>query len=191
MPGIASNIVLDVGQLWVAPIGTPEPTGNVVTAAMPLVGYRAIGYSTAGSKFIWTPTFSPIEVEEEFYPIRWAMSKIEAAVEFVVDEMTRANLALAMNAGANAVNDTSLFEPPTPGAEQRIMLVWDSPVIGERWLFRQCIQVGSIDIERRKAPNRSSMAMKFQLEKPSGIAPFRVWPSAVATGVNAGSPSQV
>jgi len=176
-----ANVLLDVGYLWCAPVGTAEPTGNVSTGASPLTGYRGVGYTDNGSKFTFTPSFQPIYVEEELFPIRWSPDKAEASLEFAMDEMTRSNLALSLNIGANAVNDASALEPATLGSELRVMLIWDSTVTGQRWLFRQCLQVGPIAIDRKKAPNKSMMPVKFQLEKPAGAQPFKVWPSAAFT----------
>jgi hypothetical protein len=175
---VPGNVLLDAGYLWVAPVGTAEPTGNVSTGASPLTGYREAGYTENGSTFTFTPSFQPIYVEEELLPIRWAPDKQEASVEFMLAEMTRRNLALAMNLGANASNAAALLQPPAPGAEIRVMLIWDSATTGMRWLFRQCIQVNAVAVGRHKAPNKSTMPVKFQLEKPAGLFPFDVWPTA-------------
>ncbi len=179
--GVPLNIELDVGALWVAPLGTTEPTANAIAQASPLTGFRAVGYTLAGSKFLHTPTVVAIEVEEEYEPIRWATQKVEDTLEFNMNEPTRSNLALAMSAGANAVNDTTPFESPSPGTELRVMIMWESAIIGERWLFRQCMQVGPVMLDRRKAPNRTELPVKFQLEKPLNVRPFKCWPSPVGS----------
>jgi len=126
----------------------------------------------------YKPSIVPIFVEEEYYPIRYATTQVEGMVDFVMNEMTRQNLALACNAGANAVNDTSAFEPGTPGSELAVMIIWESSVIGERWLFRSCIQIAALAIPRAKAPAKSAMNASFALQKPAGAQPFKVWPSA-------------
>lgn len=179
--GNPANVLLDVGLLYVAPLGTTEPTGNVTTQAGPIAGYRAVGYTDKGSTLTpYKPTITPIYVEEEYYPIRYATTTVEGMVDFVMNEMTRQNLALAINGGANAVNDTSALEPGTPGAELAVMIIWESAVIGERWLFRSCIQTAAVAIPRQKAPNKSAMNATFALQKPAGAQPWKCFPAVGA-----------
>lgn len=177
--GTSSNVTLGPGRLYVAPIGTAEPTS--ASAAMPSA-WRAIGYTDQGTAFTTETTSEPVEVAEELDPVRYVNTRRLSAVAFAMAETTRANLALALNDGADADNDGTAYEPPDSGDEVRIMIVWDSDETpgadNRRWIFRQAYQSGQVEIARRKAPAKSLLAVNFRLEKPDGEAPFKVFPNA-------------
>lgn len=173
--GNPTNVVLGPGAVYVAPIGTTEPVN--ASAALPSA-WRAIGYTEEGTTFSYGVKTADVEVAEEFDPVRVAMTGREITVEFEMAEVTRQNLALAMNAGANAANDATAIEPPTPGTEVRVMIVFQADESNARWIFRQCFQMESVDSERKKAPDKATFPVKFRLEKPSGSAPFKVFPGS-------------
>lgn len=175
--GNPANVPIDVGALYVAALGTTEPTGNTSAQPGPLAGFRPIGYTNKGTTATpYKPTVSPIFVEEEVYAIRQVVSQVDSMVDFTMAEITRANLALAINAGANAVNDTTPLQPVTPGAELNVMILWDSIITGARWLYRSGIQAAAVAINRNKAPANSLMTVSFALVKPLGVQPWEVWP---------------
>lgn len=175
--GNPNNVVIDVGILYVAPIGTTEPTGNTVAQPGPIAGFRAVGYTNKGStQTPYKPTISPVYVEEELFPVRQVTSLVEGMVDFVMSESNRTNLALAVNAGANAVNDTTALEPVTPGSELNVMLIWDSLSSGARWLYRQALQGAAVALNRNKAPNNTLINVSFMLMKPLGAQPWKVFP---------------
>lgn len=167
-------VILGPGILRVAPIGTTEPTS---ASATPNAAFRDIGYTEDGSAFDYELTNEPIEVAEEFDPVKYATTARRSSVTFQMAEMTKANLALALNDGAAETNNAVAYEPPDPGDEVRVMLLWDGDE-GQRWLFRQCFQGDSISIQRRKAPQKGLIPVTFRLEKPTGAAPFKVFPNA-------------
>lgn len=176
-----ANVELDVGILWCAPLGTTEPTANVATQPSPITGFRLVGYTEKGSVLTpYKPTVNPIYVEEEYYPIRQVVSQVDGMVDFNMAEINRQNLAFANNAGANAVNDTSSFQPVVPGTEVGVMLMWESSIIGERWIFRSCIQTAAVAIPRAKAPTMTVIPVSFALIKPASLQPWIVFPSAAA-----------
>lgn len=177
--GTTSNVQLGPGRLWVAPLATAEPA----SASATLDGaYRAIGYTEEGSAFSTELTNSEVEVAEEVDPILYVLSKRANTLALTMAEVTRRNLALALGAGAAAANDATALEPPEPGTELAVMIVWDSDetatAANTRWLFRQCKSGGTISIPRRKAPQKALLAVTFNLEKPVGLAPFKVWPDS-------------
>lgn len=174
------NIELDVGRLWAAPAGTTLPTGNTTAQAGPIAGFRQLGFTEDGTTLMpYKPTITPIYVEELYYPARYATEKVEGTVDFVLVEMIRANLMLAVNRGANATNDTTSVGPPAPGQELPIVLMWESTVIGERWVFPSCIQINPLSIERRKAPDKSKLPVSFALQQPAAGDPWVCWPATV------------
>lgn len=173
--GNVDEVQLGPGTLYVAPIGTSEPTSG--SAALPSADWREIGWTEAGSVIDIAYTNEPIPVAEEFYPPKYATTAVEMSVGFAMRQMSRENLALAMNAGAAASNNGDALEPPDPGDEVRVMLVLDTDE-GARWLFRRAFQGGTVSISRNKAPNVAQLPVQFRLEKPTGVAPWRVYPTA-------------
>lgn len=172
--GTPGNVLIGPGVLYAAPIGTTEPA----SASAALNGsFREVGYTEDGNTFSYEITNEPVEVEEEFDPVRYATTGRRSSVTFEMAEATVANLALAVNAGADTTNDAQAFEPPDPGDEVRVILVFDSEE-GARWIFRQCLQAGNVAMARKKAPDKARIPVTFRLEKPTSGAPFRVYPTS-------------
>lgn len=183
--GSSSLIEIGPGRLYVAALGTTEPAS--ASTALPSA-WRAIGYTEEGSAFSTELTQEAIEVAEEIDPVLYKLSRRANTLALSMVEMTRRNLALALGdvSGIGLVQNAAPFEPPDPGSEVACMIVWDSlddPTASSgttniRWLFRQCKSGGTIEIPRRKSPTKSMMAVTFNLEKPAGLAPFKVYPNA-------------
>jgi hypothetical protein len=91
-----SRVVVGAGTLYAAPLNTLEPAS--VTGAWPS-GWVTLGYTDTGSSFDITPKVSPVEVEEEYWPIRQAITSYEGSLTFALAEATAQNLMLALNAG--------------------------------------------------------------------------------------------
>lgn len=179
--GTAGNVQLGPGRLWVAPIGTTEPAS--ASAALPSA-WIAVGYTEDGTTFTVEITSEPIEVAEELDPILYVNTRRTNQLAVQMAEMTRRRLALALASGITP-DDATAFEPVNPGSEVKVMLVWDSnedATTGSpgnrRWLFRQCSASGTIEIHRQKAPNKALLPVTFNVEKPSGLAPFKVYPNS-------------
>ena len=102
---------------------------------------------------------------------------------YVADRLDR-RLALVLGLGASASDSAATLEPPTAGAEESFMLVWDSEedAVGNadniRWLFRKCKVTGNISIARRKAPNKATLPVEIKCSKPAGAEAFTVFPNA-------------
>jgi hypothetical protein len=178
--GNPDNISLGAGRLYVAPLATTEPT--VASAALPSA-WRAVGYTEDGTTITTELNNEEIEVAEEYDPVLYVMTKRKVMVSVQMAEATRRNLALALGTGANEDNDGTSFEPPDPGDELGFMMVWDSDddaTAGTniRWLFRSCKISGSIVTQRNKAPNKALLPVEVNVQKPSGLAPFKVFPNA-------------
>lgn len=197
MPYSGNNVITGVGTLYAAPLGTTEPTA--CTGAWP-AGWTALGYTEQGSQFQIKPTANPVNVEEEYWPVRNVITAYEGHLTFALAETTFQNWMLALNAGigtsqltgshgTNPSDGSSWVEMPTIGTEQRVMLGWDSLTEGTtagqvtgRLIVRQCFQVGTAQVTRRKGANVAAISCDFMLEKPSGVNPFRLLiPSSMAS----------
>lgn len=185
--GTVESIGIGPGILYAAPVGTTEPSTS--TAILPSA-YREIGYTEDGSEFQYETTSEDVMVAEELDPVKIMVTGRKAAFVFQMAELTRANLALAFNMGANAVNDATLLEPPSPGSEVRIMLVWQnydnddgagSATTSARWLMRQALQGAPLTTAFKKAPAKSLIPVTFKAEKPTNKQPLAIWGTSSGT----------
>jgi hypothetical protein len=206
-----NRVLAGPGTLYVAPLGTTEPT--TITGAWP-GGWVLLGYTDKGNDFDWAPQFQPIEVEEELFPVRNVPNGYKGTLSFTLAEWTGQNLGVAINAGIGSGLDASAqgtnpdgsiwYEPPTPGAEVRVMIGWDALPKGAvtetstsvggstvyqgfgRWIYRQCINTTGVKISHQKGANKAMFAVSFELELPtvgaqSGLPPFRaIFPASLA-----------
>jgi hypothetical protein len=162
------------GKLYVAPLGTAEPSGFSSAWG---AGWLPVGYTPNGSTFNYEIQVSPAYVEEELDPIGYGPTARIASVVFALAQTTLRNLTLWMNGGVMAtgagVDDSSVwsFEPPQLGSEQRVMLGWDAnqdPTKNElRWLFRQCLQGGTGTTANNKGVTIAALAATFNVELPN------------------------
>ncbi|MGE0133763.1 MAG: hypothetical protein AB7L91_06280 [Dehalococcoidia bacterium] len=161
---------LGPGNLYMAAIGTPEPTD---LASPWNVGFVPLGYTDEGSSVVFNNTFENVNVAEELEPIYVLQTMREINVNFALAELTALNLQRAFN-GGDVVTAGGLvtFEPPDAGEYTPVMLGWESDDGLERWVFRKCMQVGTVEIARRKAPVKATLPMTFRCTKPSGEAAF-------------------
>lgn len=180
--GTPSNVQLGPGRLWVGPIGTTEPTNasSALDAA-----FVAVGYTETGNVYSAQITTEPVEVAEELDPIRYVNTRRVQSVQFAMAEATLRNLRLSMNEGVQTTAAGETWEPQTDFDQLvRVMIVWDSldTAAGDntnvRWLFRQCFQVDAVEINHNKAPNKSLIPVRFQLEKPDSNTSVKVFSNA-------------
>lgn len=179
--GTATNVQTGPGRLWVAPLGTTEPTS--ASAAMPSA-WTAVGYTEQGHEYAADLTSEPIEVAEELDPIRYENTRRISRVSFSMAEVTRKRLAIALGGGASEADSAAAYEPPAAGAEVAVMIVWDSEETADgnnqnvRWLYRQAKASGTITIAHGKAPAKALIPVTFNLEKPASAGPVKVFPNA-------------
>lgn len=178
LTGDPDQIQLGAGTLYVAAIGTADPANPAAVLAASST-FREVGWTDDGSKITFETTSEKIKVEEEFYAVKTAVTDVVATVGFAMAQSTRRNLALALNIGYNEANDTTMLEPPTPGDEVRVKLIHVTDE-GAMWIFRRCVQTGSIELSNQKAPDYKKIPVTFDLEKPAGAT--KPWAVVPATG---------
>lgn len=203
-PFSPGSVEIGPGTLYAAPIGTTEPTA--VTGAWG-AGWVALGYTDSGSTVSSQITTDQVTVEEEVDPILNAVTGRVITQTFSLAEQTAKNMLIALNAGVGTPGtgtglvaattgtnaDGSIWvEPPVPGTEVRIMLGWDAAPKGAtsgvanafgRWIGRQCLQTGNLQMTRRKGNNKVLYTCTFTLEKPAtGLNPFRqIFPASLTS----------
>jgi hypothetical protein len=156
------------GILYIAPLESTEPTD----LDTPWDGdWTPLGYTDAGSEFVIDQTFEDVLVAEELDPVLTLQTARTTTVNFALAEITAANMQRALNGG---VIDTGVgivtFEPPGVGEYTHVMIGWEAEDGLERWVFRKCLQVGSVNIARRRAPDKATIPMSFRCSKPAGVA---------------------
>jgi hypothetical protein len=158
------------GALYVAAIGSTEPT--TVSSAWDAAWYP-LGYTDTGSVFNYNISVGNVEVAEQLDVFARVTEGRDATVEFSLAETTKRNLQLVFNGGVLTAPDGQnwSFEPPDLGSETRVMLGWDAnPTVASndlRWIFRQCLQTGSLAYENRKGTQKSNTPGTFGLEVPA------------------------
>ncbi len=173
--GEPTNVRVGPGTLYIAPVGSTEPT-DLSTAWD--AAWVALGYTEEGSAFSFENTFEDVPVAEELDPIDILQTARNISVTFQAAELTAENLSTALNGGTLTTSGTApagivTFEPPAAGDFTYVALGWEADDSLERWVFRKGIQTGNVEIARRKAPAKALIPMSFRFVKPSGSAPFK------------------
>lgn len=172
--GTPGAIALGPGILYIAPLGTAEPTDLTTAWTTVDPAWAQLGYTDDGSTFKYKLDTEDVEVAEELDPIKKAVNSRSASVAFALAEMTATNLKRAMN-GGTITSGTGIvtFEPPDLGTEVRTMLGWQSEDATERWVYRQCFSDGEVSTDRKKGSNKATIGVEFSLEKPSAAKIFK------------------
>jgi hypothetical protein len=191
----APILMTNPGMLWIAPVGTTDPT-NTVTGGVftddPAVAFIPLGATVDGTTFSYQTTVAPLTVAEFLDPVQYATTDRAGSLAFNLASATLSNYQRAMNGGIAALTAlsgtgaTSLFkfEPPAPGTETRCMILWESTDRTARLLARQCIQGGNIQSVFKKAPEIAAIPCTFNFEIPSSgtTAPFTMWTAGTNRG---------
>lgn len=168
--GNPAAVRVGAGRLLIAPEDSTEPT-DLATAWD--AAWTELGYTNEGSTFTFEGTFEDVTVEEELDPIYTFQTARRALVSFAAAQLTANNLQTALNGGEiTTAAGVVKFEPPGVGDYTHVMLGWESDDGFERWVFRKCIQIGNIEVPRRRAPNKAIIPMQFRAVKPTGAATF-------------------
>lgn len=165
----SSDLQIGPGILYVAPIGTTEPTA--VTGSYPS-GWTALGSTEGGPEFDYEITTADIEVAESLDPIQIRTTKRKGTLKFDLAEVSAFHVQLGLNGGASipsVVGGVASPAIPAIGQEVRVMLAWDADDATERWIYRRCIQAGSLAFKRAKAPAKTLVTCSFQLEQANPI----------------------
>lgn len=162
------------GVLYIAPLGSTEPTD--LTTAWD-AAWIDLGYTEEGSSFVFDNTFEDVMVAEEMEPVAILQTARNITINLSAAELTATNIQRAFNGGTITPSGVApaeivTFEPPAAGDKTEVMIGWESDDALERWVFRKCLQVGSVEIARRKAPDAARIPMSFRCMKPAGAESF-------------------
>lgn len=176
--GTPAAVKVGPGLIYVAPIGTTEPTNG--TATLPSA-WLPVGYTEEGHTFTPETTLENVEVAEELDPVKVVATKRESMFEFSCAEFTVTNLAIAYNGGTigSPANGLVDIEPPDLGDEARLMVMWQSDELDSALLLRRVVSAGAIAQQRKKAPDKVLIPIQFRLEIPTdGATPWKHWVSS-------------
>ena len=176
-------VALGPGYLYLAVLGSTEPTntvtGGVFTDAW-AAAWKPLGYTEEGSTQSYSPEYEDVPVAEELDPIDSVPTGRNMTVSFSAAENVALNYKRAMNGGTitvtgTAPNEVFKFEPPELGGETNTMIGFEAEDHKERWVWRQCKQVGSAETSRKKGADKALIPMEFKVFKPASGAPFTRW----------------
>jgi hypothetical protein len=182
------NLLTEAGFLYWAPLGTTEPTGTVVgsvfTDTWP-VAWLYLGMTESGSTISSNITTQPIPAAEVYDPLQYRTTDRASSITFMLKNFSATNLQRALNGAVSTVTGTTTttmtkLDPPQPGQEVRCMIGWESVDSTVRWIGRQAINSGNIDVAMAKAPANANIPFTLNLEKPSSAQPFSWWTAGVA-----------
>jgi hypothetical protein len=101
---VAANVLTDPGYLWMAPLGTAEPTptvaGSKFTDVIP-AAWLPLGATTEGSTFSYSTTVEAIRVAEYFDPIKYSTTERNGSIAFNLANWTLSNYKRALNGGVS------------------------------------------------------------------------------------------
>lgn len=187
MPSTAvPTLLTDPGFLFIAPLGSTLPSntvaGSVFTDSWP-VAWLSLGATEEGSTFSYSSTVEALSVAEFLDPIAYRTTGREGSIAFNLADFTLTNYRRALNGGVAALAATSgtgatslgTLNPPTPGAETRCMIGWESLDSTLRLVAHQTLQGGEIQSAFNKAPSLALIPCTFNFEVPSGGQPWTMW----------------
>ena len=191
MPSTAVPLVLtDPGYLFIAPLATAVPTNTVAGSVFTDVwaaAWISLGATEEGTTFSYSTSVEPIMVAEFFDPISYRTTERSGSVAFNLADWTLSNYRRAINGGTAALAATSgtgattlgTLEPPTPGAEVRCMIGWESLDATVRLICHQTIQGGEISSAFNRAPAKAVIPCTFQMEDPTAGKPWTLYSAGV------------
>lgn len=135
------------GSIWVAPVGTSEPTDH--DNAYP-AGWVELGYASEdGVTLSVSRTMANIPVWQSFFPVRRMVTDRDMTAKFVLRQWNKSTLVLAFGGGTitHVASDVGIdehwrYDPPDPS-------VVDERMLGIDWIdgtkiYRLIIERGQV-----------------------------------------------
>lgn len=177
------NILTDPGYLLWAPLASTVPTSSVTGSIFDDswdAAWVNLGATEDGSEFAYSTTVEPIRVAELLDPVRIVTTERGGRIAFNLANYTAANLKRAFNGGTltttgSTTTTKNVYTPPTPGAEVRCMIGWESLDHTVRLICHQTLQGGEVAMAFRKAPALAVIPTTFNLEVPTTGIPFTIY----------------
>lgn len=178
------TLLTDPGFLFWAPLGSSAPTntvtGSAFTDSWP-VAWINLGATEAGNTIGYQLQVQPRSAAEFLDPIQQATVSRDGSIAFNLINWTLTNVKKVMNGGSLTVvsgtgaTQLNTYTPPTPGAEVRCMIGWESLDATVRFIAYQTINATQINVANAKAPAFATLPTQFHFEVPSSGIPFQFW----------------
>src|ERR1043166_6853968 len=188
MPGVVPQPVLmqDPGILWIALLGTAEPTPVATLGKFSdalAAAWLLLGPTDEGSEFKDSVSTDTITVAEFLNPVKNVVTGRTSKISFALSSWTLTNFRRALNGGVAAIaptgsagSEVTSLEPPVEGSEIRCMVMWESTDGTLRLMGRQCFQVGEISTSFKPGAANALIPCEFSFEQPAtGLRPRQMW----------------
>ena len=190
VPIDSSKIKTGPGVIYFAPIGSDLPSfvaaGSTYNADAWPVAWLKVGPTDSGFQRSSQISTDPVEVEESLVPVRVEITGQTETVSFTLAEDSVQTLKLAMNGGTtstvsgSAATLSTKFTPPVLGAQNGVMLGWESDDGKVRELFYNCFMTGSVTPERRKGATKTTYSLEFSVNQPDPAVSTTTWARYIA-----------
>ena len=188
MPGTVPQpqILVDPGILWIAPIGTAEPTPTSAAGRFTdtlAAAWILLGPTDEGSSFADSVSTDTITVAEFLSAVRNVVTGRTSKLSFALASWTLSNYRRALNGGVAAITpvgtvgaEVTSLEPPVEGSETRCMLMWESTDASVRIMGRQCFQTGEVSTDFKPGADNALIPCEYSIEQPTtGLRPWKMW----------------
>lgn len=185
-------LLTDPGVLWMATLGTAEPTPTAAagrfTDSLP-AAWVMLGPTSEGASFSDSTNTDTINVAEFLNAVRTVVTGRESKLSFALASWTLSNYRRALNGGVAAIapqgttgTEVTSLEPPQEGSEVRAMLMWESTDRSLRLLGRQCFQTGEVASDFKPGADNAVIPCEYTFEQPAtGLRPWKMWAAGNAT----------
>jgi IPT/TIG domain len=172
------------GLLYLAPIGTSEPTSPDPTTWG--TSWVEMGYTDNGSTFKTAPTLDDVSVAEELDPVLTIVTALKSTLAMDLAQITAFNLGIAFGGGTiTTPSGLVTFEPPLTGKGLLpVMLGWIASAGDEAIVWRKCQPNQSLNLQRQKGNNKALINVEFTVLALSGVPPW-IW---IADNARLGAP---
>lgn len=172
------------GLILLAPLTAAFPTlvaaGSIFTNGFP--GWTVAGYTEEGMTVKFGRDTEDVVVAEEDYPIRSVTTSMTGVAEVTLVNINEFNIKAALNGGnwttvtGTGATQIKKYSPPTPGNEDRLMLVHIGQDSDEILVAYQVYQSGEVSISRKKGADKASLSgLQFNFERPETSVSADVW----------------
>lgn len=193
MPAVIPQpqVLTDPGILWIAALGTAEPTPAATAGKFSDVlpaAWILLGPTDEGSSFSDSVDTDTITVAEFLSAIRNVVTGRTSKLAFALASWTLSNYRRALNGGVAAIaptgtvgSEVTSLEPPVEGTETRAMIMWESTDSTLRLCGRQAFQTGEVSSDFKPAPDKALIPCEYSFEQPTtGLRPWKMWAAGTA-----------
>lgn len=173
------------GVIRIAPLGSAIPTmaatGSTFASDAWDDAWLKVGPTTSGFQRSTSIETESITVEEDLEPVVTVITASSTSIAFTLVEDTIRTLKLAMAGGTtstvsgSAATLSTKFAPPLLGAQNSVMVAWESDDQRFREIYYKCLQSGSVEPERRKGANPTAYSLSFTVQKPDPLVSVTSW----------------